>query len=132
MRARGTSLKLRVAVENRSPGILIFRRGDVQEVVTSGGDADAAALEVEAISSGDFSFRARLLPVADPVAAERYLIAAASLAPSENARDVADLAHRLSRHPRDAEVIRRELNAMLVRTIPSDFRTLLAAACSSL
>jgi len=132
VRARGTTLKLRVAVENRTPGILIFRRGDVQEAVTSGGDPDAAALEVQAISSGDFSFRARLLAVADPVAAQRYLAAAASLAPSDIAREVADLAHRLSRHPRDAEVVRREVNAILVRTIPSDFRTLLAAALSSL
>jgi hypothetical protein len=132
LRARGTNLKLRVAVENRSPGILLFRRGDVQETVTGGGDPDFAVLQVEAVSSGDFSFRARLLPTADPPAAQRYLQAAAAIAPSDVAHDVADLARRLARHPRDSEAIRREVNGILVRTIPSDFRTLLAAALSSL
>ena len=44
----------------------------------------------------------------------------------------ADLARRLGRHPRDAETVRRQLNVILIHTIPSDFRTLLASAVSSL
>jgi len=132
VRARGTNTKLRVAVDNRSPGILVFRRGDVQEVVTSGGDPDFAALQVAAVSSGDFSFRARLVPLADPASAQRYLQAAAAIAPSDVAHDVGDLAKRLAHHPRDADTVRREVNAILVHTIPSDFRTVLAAALASL
>lgn len=134
VRARGTNLKLRIAVENRSPGILRFLHGDAQELVTSGGDPDIAALPVEAVSSGDFSFRARLLPVADPAAAQRYLEAAASLAlvPTEGARQASDLARRLAHHPRDSESVRRELSALIVATLPGDFRALLTSALSSL
>jgi hypothetical protein len=132
VRARGTNLKLRIAVENRTTGILHFVHGDVQELVTSGGDPDVASLEVEAVSSGDFSFRARLLPETDLAAAQRYLQAAAAIAPDDHSHDVADLARRLGRHPHDAEIVRRQVNVILVHTIPGDFRTLLAAAISSL
>ena len=132
VRARGTNLKLRIAVENRAPGILTFQRGDAQELVTSGGDPNVVSLQVEVISSGDYSFHARLLPVPDPAAAQRYLQAAAAFAPSDSAHDVAALARRLERHPRDAEIVRRNLKAIIAQTIPGDFRTLLASALSSL
>jgi hypothetical protein len=132
VRARGTNLKLRIAVENRAPGILTFQRGDAQELVTSGGDPNVVSLQVEVISSGDYSFHARLLPVPDPAGAGRYLQAAAAIAPSDSAHGVAALARRLERHPRDAENVRRDLKAILDHTIPGDFRTLLASALASL
>jgi hypothetical protein len=132
VRARGANLKLRVAIENLSPGIVRFLKGDSQELVTSGGDPDFTSLAVQAISSGDFSFRARLLPSQDLAAAQHYLQAAAAAAPPDSARDVSQLARRLAHHPRDADTIRRQLNDVLIHTIPGDFRTLLASALNSL
>jgi hypothetical protein len=132
VRARGSEQKLGIAVENRTPGVLHFLRGDTQELRTSGGPQNFAEVSVQTIRSGDFSFRARLLPAPDAAAARRYLEAAAPLAPNETQPDIRRLADRLAHHPREFEEVRRDLSEMVAQTIAGDFRTLLAAAESAL
>lgn len=132
VRARGSEQRLGIAVENRTPGVLQFLRGDTQELRTSGGPQNFAEVGVKTIRSGDFSFRARLLPVPDAVAARRYLQAAAPLAPNETQTDVRRLADRLAHHPRQFEQVRHDLSEMVAQTIAGDFRTLLAAAEAAL
>jgi hypothetical protein len=132
VRAHGSEQRLGIVVENRTPGVLRFLRGDVQELRTGGGPRNFATVGVRTIRSGDFSFRARLLPAPEVAAALRYLQAAEPLAPDELQRGVHRLADRLSHHPRDFEIVRRELSRMVAHTIAGDFRTLLAAAEASL
>jgi hypothetical protein len=129
---RGSDKRLRVAVENKTPGVLQFLHGDVEEVLTAGGNHNDAALPMEVIRSGDYSFDARLLPAPDPEAARRFLQAAASIAPQETQRDISDLTKRIERHPQDTAQIRESLTPILAVTIEGDFRTLLEAAYSSL
>jgi hypothetical protein len=128
VRVRGSDQKLGIIAENKTPGVLRFLRGDTQELLTSGGAQNIAALDVKAIRSGDYSFRARLLPAADLGVAQRFLQAAAALAPEDSRNEIAGYVKELPRHPRDEARVRAAVGAILMGTIPGDFRTLLNAA----
>ena len=123
---------LNIMVENRTPGILRFIRGDAQKLVTSGGAQNVATIEIQAISTGDFSFRARLLPNPEPEVARRYLEAAAKIAPKDLQHQVQDLANRLEHSPRDVQKVSAAIQKILSYTMDGDFRTLLASAHSAL
>lgn len=132
VRVIGSAERLHISVANQTPGVLQFSKGDTQELVTSGGARSLAEVEVESIRSGDFSFRARLIPIPDAETSARYLQAAANLAPAYLQRDVKNLSERLQHHPGDVKQARRDLGKILAVTISGDFRTLLDAAFSSL
>jgi hypothetical protein len=132
LRVSGTEKQLRIAVDNKTPGVLRFLHGDVQEALTTGGLQNYATLPIEVIRSGDFSFHARLLAAPDTQAALRYLKSAEALAPKELQRDITNLTERLEHHPRDAGKIRENLEQILTVAIPGDFRTLLDAAHAAL
>jgi hypothetical protein len=132
VRAQGSDERLRIVAVNETPGVLRFFRGDAQELVTSGGAANFAALKVQAIRSGDYSFHARLVPAPDVDAARRFLEAAEPLAEKELQPEIKRLAKQLARHPRDWEKIKAELDRIAAQTIAGDFRTLLDAARSVL
>jgi hypothetical protein len=130
--AEGTELPLRIVAENQTPGVLGFLRGDAQKLRTSGGANNFASIEVQAIRSGDFSFHARLVPPPDPAMADRYLRAALPFAPKELQHRLKSLADRLTRHPRDAEKVQREVEKIISTTIAGDLRTLLESADAAL
>jgi hypothetical protein len=129
---QGSGRPLNIEVENKSPGVLRFLRGDVQVLSTSGGSQNLATIEVLAIRSGDFSFHARLLLPPDAGAARRYLEAAQPLAPKDLERRVKSVANRLMHHPGDTEKATNELDVLLYITIAGDFRTLLLSARAAL
>jgi hypothetical protein len=132
IQARGSDEKIGILAQNQTPEVLRFLRGDRQELVTSGGSENSATLAVQAISSGDFSFSARLLPAPDQASAERYLRAAAALAPKDFERRTSELARRLAQHPGDAASVRSEVERLATSTLAGDFRTLLEAAQAAL
>jgi hypothetical protein len=109
---------LRILAENKTPGVLRFLRGDTQELLT--------------LSTGDFSFRARILQNPDPQTALRYLEAAQPLAPKELQRQIQNLTKQLVRNARDTRKISAELKKILSYTIAGDFRTLLESAYATL
>ncbi len=135
IRVRGSDAKLNLVVENTSPDVLRFLRGDVQQVRTSGGANNFASIAAQPNRSGDFTFRARVVPPPDASIAARYLQVAARLAPRDQAgqrRRIEKLAERLSHHPRNVESERRDVERILDQAAPGDERTLLAAADSAL
>ncbi|MGH9737766.1 MAG: hypothetical protein ACRD4X_04165 [Candidatus Acidiferrales bacterium] len=132
VRAEGSATKLNLVVENTSPDVLRFLRGDVLQVRTSGGANNSASIEVQASRSGDFSFHARIVPPSDPSIAARYLQAAAPFAVTRQRRDLAKRAQRLAHHPRNIDSERRDLARLLNQTVPGNFRVLLSAAYSAL
>jgi hypothetical protein len=132
IRVEGSEKPLAIIVENKSPGVLRFLRGDAQQLRSSGGPVNRAQFEVETLRSGDFSFHARLAPVPDPDAARRYLEAALPLAPKDLQRTVKKLADRLAHHPGDVERVRGELDKILSSAIAGDSRTLLEASRAAL
>jgi hypothetical protein len=123
---------LDILVENKTPGILRFLRGDSQRLRTSGGAQNVATVEIQAISAGDFSFHARLLANPEPDIARRYLEAAAKIAPTDLQRQVRGLAKRLEHNPRDAQKVSAQIQKILSYTMEGDFRTLLDSAHSAL
>jgi hypothetical protein len=132
LHVQGTDQALRVWVENQTPGVLRFLRGDRQEVLTSGGAQNSAEIEVQAIATGDFSFHGRILATPDAGIARRYFTAAESLAPKDLQRVVKNLADRLTHHPGDTQKVWRETEAILSTTMAGDFRTLMDSAAAAL
>jgi hypothetical protein len=132
LRVRGSDQRLGIVVENQTPGVLRFFRGDAQELLTTGGAQNIAELKVQAIRSGDYSFHAGLLPTQDLPTAIRYLQAAQTVAPEALQNDMKRFASRLAHHPRDFPQVRAELDEILTNTIAGDFRTLAAAARDAL
>ena len=132
LHVQGSDQQLRVTVENRTPGVLRFLHGDTQNLLTSGGTENSGEVAVEAASTGDFMFRARILPAPDPASAQRYLLAAEPLAPKESQHRISGYAHDLGKHPHDTTKISRDLQIMLSATMAGDFKTLLEAAQNAL
>ena len=126
--ASGSTEKLQIALTNGTPGVLKFEGGDMQELLTSGGSPNSAAVRVQAISSGDFSFSARLLPAQNPALAKRFLQAAEPLAPKEMRHKLSTLARRLERRPQDVLAIRAELDRIKTSSTDSDLSVLLEGA----
>jgi hypothetical protein len=132
LHVQGSDQQLRVLVENRTPGVLRFLRGDTHTLLSSGGTENSGDVSVEAISAGDFLFRARILPTPDPASARRYLLAAEPLAPKDWKSRTSGYARDLERHPQDTAKILRDLQIMASATIAGDFKTLIGAARNSL
>lgn len=130
--ARGSNERLRILVENQAPDVLQFEKGDAQALTTSGGADNVAQIKVEVLRSGDFAFHARLLPAPDTKAARRFLEAAEPMAVADMQHSLKNIEDQLSRHPRDAEKVRDELEKMLPLANPGDLRTLLQAAFAAL
>jgi hypothetical protein len=132
LHVQGSDQALRILVENKTPGVLRFLRGDRQELLTSGGAQNSAAVAVQAITTGDFSFHARILAPPDVDAGRRYLAAAVSLAPKDLQRTIRNLAERLTHHPGDTQRVAHTLDEIMSTTMAGDFRTLLESAASAL
>ena len=132
LHVQGTDQALRVWVENQTPGVLRFLRGDRQEVLTSGGAQNSAEIEVQAVATGDFSFHGRILAAPDAGVARRYLTAAESIAPKDLQHVVKGLADRLTHHPDDTQKVWRDTEQILSTTMAGDFRTLLESAAAAL
>jgi hypothetical protein len=132
LHVQGTDQALRVWVENQTPGVLRFLRGDRQEVLTSGGPQNSAEIEVQAVATGDFSFHGRILGAPDAGVARRYLIAAENIAPKDLQHIVKNLADRLTHHPGDTQKVWRDIEEILSTTMAGDFRTLMECAAAAL
>jgi len=128
IRTLGSSEKLEIVAQNRTPGVLRFVRGDTQELMTGGGSENLATVSVEVISSGDFSFSARVRVAPDLVSASRYLWAAVPLAPKDSKHRIVELARELAQHPRDVPALRAKVAKLAQGTMAGDFQTLLEAA----
>ena len=124
----GSDTPLAITVQNETPGVLEFLKGNTQELTTSGGARNIALVEFSAIRAGDFSFNAKLFPPPDIAAAESYLRAAVPLAPKALQRRVKESADRLASRPKNKEKVRQDLAKMISTTIAGNFRTLLEAA----
>jgi hypothetical protein len=132
VRADGTSDPLQIVVENSSPDVIHFMRGETQQLRTPGSTRNESPIEVQAIRSGEFSFHARILPPPDPASAVRYLNIGVGVAPKNVQATLKVLTQEISRHPRDAAKSQAALEHIAASVPPGTLRTLLEAANSSL
>jgi hypothetical protein len=128
VRAEGTPAPLEIAVENRSPEVIHFTRGETQQLRTSGGAQNQAPVDAQAIRSGDFSLHARIIPAPDPSSAVRYLQAAEGVAPKNLQSQLKAIETRISRHPGDAEKERPALDRVAKAVPAADLQVLIQAA----
>jgi len=124
----GSDAPLDITVNNETPGVVEFLKGDAEEVRTSGGSRNIAEVEIQAVRSGDYSFNAKMVQTPDTSAAELYLRAAVPLAPKALQHRVDAAANRLATHPKDRDKVKLDLTKMIATTIAGRFRVLLEAA----
>ena len=132
VRVQGSDRRLRLRIENETPGVLRFLSGEMQDVVTSGGAQNTAPIKVQAVASGTFSFHARVLGAPDVAVARRYLQTAELLAPKDTQHDIQKLIDHLDRHPQETQRVALSLDQLRSATIAGDLRTLLDAARNAL
>ncbi|MGH9734640.1 MAG: hypothetical protein ACRD8A_08640 [Candidatus Acidiferrales bacterium] len=130
--ARGSDQGLRIIVQNESPDVLRFVKGDVQELATSGGRQNVSRIQVQAVRSGDFSLSARIVPALNAEDARRFLQAGEPLAPPDVAHRLKKMERDLTHHSKNTAKVRAELDGILDAVSPGDLHTLLKAARSSL
>lgn len=128
----GWAKPLRLRVENGSPDVLRFVRGDSRVARTDGKPGNLAQIAVQAIRSGDFSFHAELVPQPDPQAARQFLQAAEPLAPPPLRAQIRSAADQIEHHPHDTEKAARELQKLSGGLGEGDLRTLIDAARAAL
>jgi hypothetical protein len=132
VRAYGTEERLVVEVRDASPQIVQLSRGSVQRVTTSGGERNAAEVEMKSLAPGDYTVTARLVPTAsglpDLEAARQKLLAARALATGSWTGRLDRLIGRIDREPQDTAEIRTELEHMLEDKPTGQFAFLLQSA----
>ena len=87
-----------------------------------------AAIRVQAVASGTFSFHARVIGAPNAAVALRYLQAAELLAPKDSQRGIQKLINHLDRRPQNSDRVAIALDQIRSATIAGDLRTLLDAA----
>jgi hypothetical protein len=132
VRAYGTEERLVVEVRDASPEIVQLSRGSVQRVTTSGGERNAAEVEMKSLAPGDYTVTARLVPTSsglpDLEAARQKLLAARALATGSWTGRLDRLIGRIDREPQDTAEIRTELEHMLEEKPSGQFAFLLQSA----
>jgi hypothetical protein len=117
VRAHGTTAPLLVEIRNASPGVIKLAQGNVQRVKTSGGDDNAAPVDVKFVSGGSYAVLARLIS-ADPgrpdlASAKQRLTEARKIASGDWPARIDDVLFKIDQGPRDLPQIRAELRSML-------------------
>jgi hypothetical protein len=101
-------------------------------VTTSGGERNAAEVEMKSLAPGDYTVTARLVPTAsglpDWEAARQKLLAARALATGSWTGRLDRLIGRIDREPQDTAEIRTELEHMLEDKPAGQFAFLLQSA----
>jgi len=132
LRVRGTDQPLELEARNLSPTVVHFVHGDAQRVMTRGGQENSAAIQMEGVSPGEFSFSVRIVPPPagqpDVGAAREYLLAARKVATPKQARRVDKLIQKLDQRSQDVVKIRNDLEKMMAAKPPGQYGRLIEAA----
>jgi hypothetical protein len=134
VRVLGSEQSLAVEARSLAPEVVRILGENPQRVQTSGGPENTASIDIEGVQAGEFGFRVRLIspPAGSPdvEAAQKYLEAAARVAPEGERRKVQKCLSRLQK-PKDASKVRAEIDKMLAGS-SGDFTLLLDSARKSL
>lgn len=133
---RGTSQPLEMEARNLTPEVVKLPRGNVQRVISAGGESNTAEIEMQGLRAGDFSVSVRLVPgmagLPDIETARYHVLAARRLATREWQVRLDRLIRRMERSPKDALRVQHELEKMLAQQPEGEFGRLLEAAWRTL
>jgi len=117
LHARGSKQPLVLEVRNASPAVIELTKGNVQRLKTSGGEENAAPVDVKFVTAGNYVVSARLVAPSvtspDLQSARRRLAEAKKIAPGDWSARIDRVLSTMDRAPRDLPQIRAELRAML-------------------
>lgn len=115
--ARGTEAPLTIELRNASPAVIQLAKGNLQRLKTSGGEDNAAPVDVKYLSGGNYAVTARLVsagaPEPDLESARKCLADARKIASGDWPARIDDVLLKFDQAPRDLPRIRAELRAML-------------------
>ena len=117
VRAIGTTEPLLLEVRNASPGVIQFAKGNVQRLKTSGGEENAAPVEVKFVTGGNYLVSARLLSeqanTSDLESARERLAEARKIASGSWPARIDHVLWKIDHGTEGLPQIRAELRAML-------------------
>lgn len=126
---RGSRERLQIEVRNFSPEVVTLVGGNVQRVMTSGGEANAAKIELQGVTTGDYSVSAHIVSgtamLTGVETARQRLLAAMQLADGKWPGRLTAVVQRMDRDPQNAGQIRRDLERLMRERPPGEMADLL-------
>jgi hypothetical protein len=136
VRARGTSEPLLIEVRNASPAVIQLPKGNVQRVKTSGGDENAAPVDIRFLTGGSYAVSARLISTSaappDLESARKRLAEAREISSGEWSARIDRVLLKFNETPRDLPQIRAELRSLLDAKPSAPLSSLLDSAWQEL
>jgi hypothetical protein len=113
----GSRERLMIEVRNSSPEVVSLPRGNVQRVTTSGGESNAARIELEGVTPGDYSVSAHIVSgtaiMTGVETARQRLLAALQFADAKWLARIDRVIEHMDRDPQNVVQIRREVERLM-------------------
>jgi hypothetical protein len=136
VRVRGTQNPMTLQIVNKSPDIVQFSQGPVQQVETSGGENNLAQVMMRGVKEGDYVVAAHLLTTVsgapDIESARQELVAARLSATGKWAERIDSLLKRFDKKSPNVAKIRDDLGKLLRDKPSAEMSLLLNAAMQDL
>ncbi len=113
----GSRERLMIEVRNSSPEVVSLPRGNIQRVTTSGGESNAARIELEGVTPGDYSVSAHIVSgtaiMTGVETARQRLLAALQFADAKWLARIDRVIEHMDRDPQNVAQIRREVERLM-------------------
>jgi hypothetical protein len=113
----GSRERLMIEVRNSSPEVVSFPRGNIQRVTTSGGESNAARIELDGVTPGDYSVSAHIVSgtaiMTGVETARQRLLAALQFADAKWLARIDHVIEHMDRDPQNVAQIRREVERLM-------------------
>ncbi len=113
----GSKERLQIEVRNFSPEVVSLVRGNVQRVMTSGGESNAARIELQGVTPGDYSVSAHIVSgtamLTGVETARQRLLAAMQFADGKWLGRLTGVVEHMDREPQNVVQIRGDIERLM-------------------
>ena len=114
---RGSRERLQIEVRNFSPEVVSLMRDNVQRVITGGGESNAARIEIQGVTPGDYSVSAHMISGAALLTgvetARQRLLTAMQFADGKWLAALIGVVEYMDRDPQNVAQIRRDIERLM-------------------
>jgi hypothetical protein len=114
---RGSRERLQIEVRNFSPEVVSLMRDNIQRVMTGGGESNAARIEIQGVTPGDYSVSAHMVSgtamLTGVETARQRLLAAMQFANGKWLAALTGVVEYMDRDPQNVVQIRRDIERLI-------------------
>ena len=114
---RGSRERLQIEVRNFSPEVVSLMRDNIQRVMTGGGESNAARIEIQGVTPGDYSVSAHMVSgtamLTGVETARQRLLAATQFANGKWLAALTGVVEYMDRDPQSVAQIRRHIERLM-------------------